>query len=485
MDTSSALYAFLKNEAGNQAAIAISGDALSSLVVKRFQEAAGKFTNIMIPLQISGVSVVPRTVNTDVHSLRGLIQKESSGFSVALSSPVEIELSLMTDNGTNLEYSAVLYNVRALKFRVDAAPPELIFSEPEFDVDPSLNPAATRGDAIASTGIREEDLLRIEGAIAFLMHERIIADIFSGVGAVNLQDILTSFRFSGAWRLVSDGKALCIVPSGGIEILPPHECPDVDTVGDLDVTGSNKQDAGDGHAAWDLGVVHTPSATHLSNTKDVAGFVNVYLPKPILEVRFDTVRPSIPISLRSGGFVNWGADGSVWLDFAKLSIDIPGKSLILELEVHGSVHADISVKVPCVGNRKVARADASLGPSTLAVRYRFSSVDNSRLVLRAFLEAIRIGKVEVEFEFFSKWLAFAGGQGLIAGLILDTIMQKIAEHNIPVELRKMIRKEVNSQNMDLLDLAKYTEFAKFAYGFNVASFGGDADGVLIGLLSDG
>ena len=85
---------------------------------------------------------------------------------------------------------------------------------------------------------------------------------------------------------------------------------------------------------------------------------------------------------------------------------------------------------------------------------------------------------------FSRWLALAGGKAAVVGFIIDYVLKRVIEHNLPIKIRDAIKRELNSKNFELLDLEELATFTEYGR-FNGVSFSGDQESVLVGLGSYG
>ena len=63
---------------------------------------------------------------------------------------------------------------------------------------------------------------------------------------------------------------------------------------------------------------------------------------------------------------------------------------------------------------------------------------------------------------------------------LDQILKRVIEHNVPFKIRDAIKSELNSKNIELIDLEDLIPFVK-NHILNLVTYSGDADSVLVGL----
>ena len=92
--------------------------------------------------------------------------------------------------------------------------------------------------------------------------------------------------------------------------------------------------------------------------------------------------------------------------------------------------------------------------------------------------------MDAEVYGFSRWLALAGGKAAVIGFIIDYILKRVIEHNVPIKIRDAIKQELNSKNFEILDLEELATFTKYRR-FDSVTFSGDNNSVLVGLTSAG
>ena len=144
----------------------------------------------------------------------------------------------------------------------------------------------------------------------------------------------------------------------------------------------------------------------------------------------------------------------------------------------------MTVDVPCVGRSDLAYARFSLARSELSILVSFILTREGKLSLEASVDRLIVGQCDATVSGFSRWLAVAGGQAAVVGFIIDYVLKRVIEHNIPIKARQSIKGEVNSKNFQLLDLESLTPYTLYRE-FNEVTYSGDQESIFVGLLSNG
>lgn len=393
-------------------------------------------------------------------------------------------LALHVAGDPQSEFSTIAIDVANLQVGLTANAPSLVLGSPDFDVQGRVTPSASRAAALAKPGITEEDVVRVEGAMAYVMPRRVMASALATVSSVNLSEHFTAFELRGDWALHVVAGGLVVLPSGGISIRENTGCPLKDSVPDLATKPGPRQDIDDTHYSWPitLGGV-SPSVVRRANDR-LDGFAGLYAPKPIWDARFSKVMPAIVYRENDNGFIGYDLTFTAALKYAGLRIDPARFGIVIDLDFLANGFAFLTVDVPCVGRSDLAYARFSCAPSKLSILLSFVLSPSGKLVLQSQIDSLNIGQVDATVSGFSRWLALAGGKAAVVGFIIDYVLKRVIEHNIPIKMRDAIRQEVNSKNFQLLDLEGLAAFTRYRL-FNEVTYSGDSDSVLVGLMSNG
>jgi hypothetical protein len=136
------------------------------------------------------------------------------------------------------------------------------------------------GAALKKGGVTEEELLRVEGAMAYVMPHRIVASVLSKVSSVNLAERFTGFELRGEWVLHAVNEGIVIVPSDGIAIRENTGCPLKDSAPDLTISPGECVKVDDTQYSWPI--TWNPQSSNTQRARDdIDGFAALYGPKPI------------------------------------------------------------------------------------------------------------------------------------------------------------------------------------------------------------
>jgi hypothetical protein len=479
------LHSAVKNLAGSKPALVLSHDALRGFLLNNFKNTVKRLKNVSVPIEgfpsvearFTGMSVDPANFQVDLSDARGLVN-------ATISPEFQFYIALHVAGDTQGEFSHIEINVTNLNVILTASAPNLILGAPDFDAQGIISVSSTRAAALAKAGITEEDVIRIEGAMAYIMPRRVVTSALSTVRSVNLAELFTAFELRGDWTLHIVNDGLIVIPSDGVVIRENTGCPLKDSVPDLSTKPEPRQEIDDTHYSWPITPGgFTASLVRSANDK-FDGFAGLYAPKPIWDARFSKTMPAIVYRESDNGFIGYDLTFTAALKFASLRIDPARFGIVIDLDFVANGFAFTTVDVPCVGRSDLAYARFSCAPSNLSILLSFVLSRSGKLVLESQIDSLNIGKVEATVSGFSRWLALAGGKAAVVGFIIDYVLKRVIEHNVPIKMRDAIKQEVNSKNFKLLDLEGLAAFTTYGL-FNEATFSGDNDSVLVGLMSNG
>lgn len=479
------LHSAVKALAGNSPALVFSLDAFRGFLLNNFTNAVTRLRNASVPIEGSP-NIEARFTGLTVNPVHFQVSLSDAGGNVhAVISPgFQATLALHVAGDPQSEFSTIAIDVANLQVGLTANAPSLVLGSPDFDVQGRVTPSASRAAALAKPGITEEDVVRVEGAMAYVMPRRVMASALATVSSVNLSEHFTAFELRGDWALHVVAGGLVVLPSGGISIRENTGCPLKDSVPDLATKPGPRQDIDDTHYSWPitLGGV-SPSVVRRANDR-LDGFAGLYAPKPIWDARFSKVMPAIVYRENDNGFIGYDLTFTAALKYAGLRIDPARFGIVIDLDFLANGFAFLTVDVPCVGRSDLAYARFSCAPSKLSILLSFVLSPSGKLVLQSQIDSLNIGQVDATVSGFSRWLALAGGKAAVVGFIIDYVLKRVIEHNIPIKMRDAIRQEVNSKNFQLLDLEGLAAFTRYRL-FNEVTYSGDSDSVLVGLMSNG
>ena len=485
-------HSSLKKFADANPAFVLSFDALRALLFTNFEKTARRLDKKSVPIE-GFPEIEARFIGSSVNPNEcALYPSRVNGFVVVEVAPdFTATIALHVAKNKNLEFSRIDIEVSNLKFRVTASAPNLLLGAPDFDVRGDIGLSKTRQKALKDSNVNVDDVMRIEGAMAYVMPRRIVASALSTISSINLAERFTAFELRGDWTLYLVDCNVVILPSGGIIFKDDVGCPIKDSAPGLSTkvdgmqidSETNNGTYNEAHYSSPITFegVTVPLVRKVRN-EDI-GFAALYAPKPIWDARFKKVLPGIVYQEKNNGFIGYDLEFTVGLKYVNLEIDLKQAGMVIEFEVVVSGTVFLTVDVPCVGRSDLGYVRFSCETSNLGILLSFVLQPNGKLVLESQINQLKTGKVDATVRLFSRWLVLAGGKSAVTGFITDYVLKRVIEHNLPFKIRDAIKQELNSKNFELLDFEELAMFT--SYGFNVVTFSGDEDSVLVGLKSDG
>ena len=480
------LHATVEAICGQKPALVFSFGAFKGFMLNNFRKAKDILLSKSVPIEgypDLSAKFAAFTTNHPTHPSEPdlELQEKNGEIYVIITTPLHASIAIHDSRDPAREFSTVELDIDGFYSKIAVKPPALVIGAPEFEVKPTVINSANRAEAIAESGIPEEAVQRVEGGLAYMMQRRLVLSLFATISNIDLLQLFTAFELKGSWELVTKDNSLIVIPSDGISIKEDNGCPQRDAVPDLVVSAGQMQ-AGTSMYAWPINTGGVPATvSHLAYALD--GFASIYLPKPVLEHRFSTVAPAITISETHDSFIGYDVTLLAACKYIGLTI-VPGRyGVLIDLEFTTQGNANVTVDVPCVGRMDLANARFKGDTSTLSVFVSFVLSPNGKLSMDCQVEQLQMGKVEVTIQLFSKWLAFAGGKGVVVGFILDNIVKRILERVLPNKMRKIIKDTINSNNIQLMDLESLDSYTRYGR-FTGVSYSGNSDSVLVGLIED-
>ncbi len=479
------LHLDTKALAGDRPAIVFSNDAIRGLLLTSFERTTTQFAGHSVPfdgvarveVRLLGLTIVPAT-------MRVTLSGGGRTVFAAIYPGFQATLALHVAGDAKLEMSQITLDVSRLAATITASAPRLLLGSPDYEVTGAVTASADRQNALAVAGISEDDLLRIEGSMAFVMPRRIVAAVFATIPAIDLAEHFTAFELRGAWELHVVDDGLVLIPEGGIAVRAQTGCPRGDSAPELAVTHGPKGTVDDENYTWPIVVGGVAVAVVRPANTQLSGFAALYAPKPLWVAKFSQTMPGIVYRESDNGFIGYDLTLSAGLSYVDVRVDPARFGLVLDLTVQANGAAFLTVDVPCVGRCDLAYARFDCAPSTVSIFLSFRTAPTGKLVLESQIDALSIGDVTANVSGFSRWLGVAGGKAMVVGFFIDYVLKRIIEHHMPNKLRDAIKSELNAKNFQLFDLETLGGFARYTF-FNQVTFSGDADSVLVGLVSNG
>jgi hypothetical protein len=468
--------------AGSQPGLVFSQGAFRGFLLNHFGRAIELLKNGSVPVEgfpaieakFNGLNVVSSNFNVSLSDKGGAVSAEiTPGF--------QATIALHFAGDSRSEFSTIKIDVKHLRVGLTVNAPHLLIGEPDFDVRGEVVPSlATRNAAMALPKITEQDVLRVEGAMAYVMPRRLVTSVLSTIRGINLAEHFTALELRGDWALHVVNGALLVVPSGGIVIRPNLGCPLSDTVPDnLSTKPGPRETIDDTHYSWPITKAVIPHPVVKPAEDRLDGFASLYAPKSIWEEKFSKTMPAVVYRENGNAFIGYDLTFTASMKYAGLRIDPARFGIVVDLDFVANGFVYLTIDVPCVGRCDLAYVRFSCAPSQLSVLVSFVLSPPGKLLLESQIERLDIGQVDATVAVFARWLALAGGKAAVIGFIMDYLLKRVIEQVVPIKMRHAIRQEVNSRNFQLLDLDTLAIFA-LAERFNQVTFSGDVDSVLVG-----
>lgn len=480
------LHAHLKHLPHVDAALVLSTNSFRGLLLNNLAEAIDLLQNKSVPVE-GFPEIEVRLVSWPLHTRNSCIslREENESVVVEFNSEFEATIALHCADGPELEFSKIKISVSKLRFSVSASAPNLLIGAPDFDVSGSVVSSDSRDKALEKLDNNEDAVARLEGAMAYVMPRRIAAAVLSTIRSIDLARRFPAFELRGDWALRAKDGYIIVWPSGGIAIRGDLGCPIKDSAPNLSIKASGQQRYPNSDTTiWQIDHNWEPIAkTEEEPRRDVA-FAALYAEKPIWDARFGNVMPGIVYQESDNGFIGYDVTFSVGLKKSTLAIDQDRFGMIIDYDLVANGAAFLTIDVPCVGRSDLAYARFRSEPSKLRVLLSVLLLPNGKLVLESEIGSLSIGDIDATVSGFSRWLSLAGGKSAIVGFVLDHLLKRVIEENLPTKIGDAIRQELNSKNFELLDfegLQSFTEFGRF----DGVTYSGDKESVLVGLGSFG
>ena len=480
------LHQEIQKVLNSKPALIFSFDALKGFLLNNFKLSQSLLLGVSVPMEgTPDVSVKFTKLSVDPSSFVLNLKDISGNIYISIETTFVAEIVVHDSASTAREFSTISLSVSDLKARLYVTAPNLILGPPDFQVAGSLVDDKNRTQAIIDSGIPEDHILRIEGAVQSVDTRRYVLALFGSLNKLNLSEMFSAFELRGLWESKIISNALAIIPSLGISIKEQNGCPEKDILPELEVKLQNVVPGGkDGEYSWPSSVIGIPNLKVGKANNFSEGFASVYLPKPVLDARFSKVMPSITYAEAGDGFIGYDLTLLVAFKYIGLTLDPARVGLILDLEFLSSGFVNATIDVPCVGRSDLANARFNTQPSTLKIFIGLAENNGSRLSLQGQLESLNLGTVDVTIFAISKWAGLAGGKAAVIGFILDYILKRVAEHVLPIKMKKGIKDAVNGFNFPLLELESLLSYARFKT-FNEVNYSATPDSLLLGLNSNG
>ena len=420
------LHSAVKALATNNPALVFSLDAFRGLLLNNFTTAVTRLRNASVPIEgfpniearFTGLSVDPVNFQVSLSDAEGVVH-------AAITRGFQASLALHVAGEPQSEFSIIKIEVANLRVGLTASAPRLMLGGPDFDVQGRVVLSASRAAALAKSEITEKGVVRVEGAMAYVMLRRVVASALATVNSINLAEHFGAFELRGDWALHVVNGGLVVLPSGGIVIRENTGCPLKDSVPDLSTEPGPRQEINDTHYLWPITTGGVRASVVRRANDRIDGFAAIYAPKPIWDARFSKMMPASVYRENDNGFIGYDLTFTAALKYMGLRIDPTRFGIVIDFDFVANGFAFLTVDVPCVGRSHLAYARFFCARSNLSILLSFVLSRSGKLVLESQIDSLNIGRVDAIVNGFSRWLALAGGKAAVVGFIIDYVLKRV------------------------------------------------------------
>lgn len=490
--TISSLHEEVKKIAGARPAFVVSRDMLRALALSSIEKSMKFFDSVPPGEQQTFLKTANPHVAGRYQALlsSGGTAVELRDFQVQLQpgeeNPVDLYVTPsflliveLFDPVSDLAFSTVHFECPPSRYPIDAAKNRLTFLPPLVNPLVNVFNSSDRAAAIAATGISNDDLLRVEGSMAYGTGARMLQTVMGEIAPIDLDAVFPAFRFGGKIDASQIGENLVLIPET-FTFIGNTGCPQGDALDGVTVL-LPEQLGGRSGASGEINV--PPPKSHQKPYEQYDGLLMAYLPKPVLQVQFEKISPAAAYRDHDHGFIGYDLSVNVLLKSAQLAIDVIERALTLQLGLSVDGAAKITVDVPCIGRVTAARVDFNVpGRDRTALVdtwVRFAVDARGRLCVLTELKPLSLGGAEVEVEIFSRYASYLGGEAKLLAYIADYLIQRVLVEIIPRMLEDELRKTLNQHFFVFLDMERQLKY--FFRKPNAGTWSGEDSSVLIGL----
>lgn len=477
----SSLHQTLIQKADTKVAFVFNGNLLSQMLLREFENSCKQAINQSFPidglsypdgrqkLQAKLVDVKPNIADSTQSFFRTdvLVEPAISNdpiIKIIDTFSLSLEIHKIPDPNNPLEPYKVLfdltYEVSLFSSTINVLKGELeLNNQIDFSVNHISSDSPNIEDIKTECGITQEQLLTLKGTLFYILPKKIISSQFLGLGKIKLSEIFTPFSSLGDFNveLVNDTTQT-------YTLLILKQDISLDQLLGCGINlGNIAPTFGLGQNGWNVNYV----PFNLNQTYDDNGIIMTYIPKSLFEKRFDKVSPAVNYTDSDNGFIGWDINVVVSLKYVGVKFDVNRKCIIatLELYIWGSGHLTIDLG-PCIGRMNLGDFEFHIGGlygnenPNFDIVLGFDFEESTNLYLKSNIENVQMGETRVTVELVSKYSGLAGGKAAVAGFIVDAVLARILQHNIPIEIRHIIEKQGNLFNIKVMDLSKIEKIFK-------------------------
>jgi hypothetical protein len=482
----SQLHQHLVNAAGNRGAMLISGAAINSAVLDSLRKAAFGLAGRSVDTLHPKVTARFDAISVSKSQLIATLIKENNSTFVKVTPNFDLTLSLVYTADPQYRYAELVFNVVDIRLsvRVDGSDVRFQLEEPKITASFSDNPAGSRDDAIAKSGIDPNELLRVEGSFAYGTGARLVSSAIGKLPPLGLRELFPAIDFSTMVEIAVVDGCLAIIPET-MSLLEFVGCPQGNPANGIVVAPQSPQRPTEDSQEWDF--YTKPNISNLKKPNAQIPFTAIHLPRDILNARFGKVAPAVSFRERNNGFIGYDVQITGAVKEITVSIDevLGALRLRLGFQAWGTLIADVDL--PTIGRVDLATARIELpennGQANIEALVRLAVDSGGQLLATTEIALIELGKARVVLDLFGKYLSAAGGKAAVAGFLLDAVIGRIIAHNIPPIVSQVICENLDKNFFVLTSLKGLSQYVDQLP--NSPAFSGDSQFALLGSNYEG
>jgi hypothetical protein len=479
------LHKLIADAANGRGGMVISGEILSQLALRSLKTASafGRNAGVEIPTGNRHVCGRFKSISIDPATIVAKLIANGAKLCLEINKTFDIEIELLIPNN-GLAYSTIKLSVPNAQFPLSTSKTSIYFDTPIGFAEGSVSEAISRIDAIKASGISVDELLRIEGSMAYGTGFRLVNSALGALEPIDLNQMFPAFEFGGKLELINIEGSLLVLPQS-FKFIGNTGCPKGDATAGMEIHTQSPQD-NELTRTWPV-LVTTPTPANVRKPLPNLGLVAAYLPKPLMDVQFGKVAPAITYREHDNGFIGYDVELSAAIRGVSVSIDSTELALRLRLDFASWGLVVATVDVPCVGRMDLAQARFEMpknnGTGYIEAVVRLAVDTGGRLIMLTELESANLGEAMVSVQLFSKYLGMAGGAGAVYGFIADAVLGRIISNILPGMAFDAIKASVNQHFFVLTDLGDL--LGLLDHRPNYPTWSDDGNSVLMGLLYSG
>jgi hypothetical protein len=354
-----------------------------------------------------------------------------------------------------------------IRVHLQALGNKLLLEGTDFSAARAIQRNKDAEDLLKTAGVDLLEAARVEGHLSYGVLSQAVSSALAKRSEISLTELFPAFDFGTniALHPLLGGDALGIIPTSAVSMSPEARCicsegPDYK----LGQSGAVSTSPSDAQPNDEIGKVTIGGA--IPDNKDPltefglryesihGGAAGVYVPQLTAQSLVARAMPAVKIVASDAGVIGYRAEANVGFKNLRVSFDIPGGGILLDIDLDISVSAycDFEIfkgfRVP-IGWAIVQPAN---GTSSASLQIGFyPSVNSSGSVrLKSTLKKSDMGQYVAVVIGIGTALKIFGVTWWI-GFLIDVVLATILATGLPIALKKAIGDQVNHGEWKLID----------------------------------